>query len=331
MEADKFTPEQYMFMEKQKLSPEQLEQRIQYIIDYVKMGRVPSSNPVAVIVGGQPGAGKSGVIGNSVIKLDSNCVVVDNDEYRMHHPNVEEINAVHPEIYTECTDQLSFAATPRVIASMIDGKYNMVIHQTLKNDTIIKCAIADLMKAGYTVIVRALAVSELKSNLSMIGRCQDQLATDDTCRWVPQENHDYAYRGLPETVGHIEELGAYHLLEVLTRKENEPENPNVVYRKRNPLIDDFHLQALADHGFGEANQTKLGSARNAVIIGRQQDFEEILPRAQAKIDAAKAVAKTPEEFVRIKRVEDELLMTALRTNVAKKPEDPQGPVGPSSN
>ena len=42
-------------------------------------------------------------------------------------------------------------------------------------------------------------------------------------------------------------------------------------------------------------------------------------------------SKTPEEFVRIKRVEDELLMTALRTNVAKKPEDPQGPVGPSSN
>ncbi len=319
-----FTPEQKMYIEKQRLSEEDLEDNIQKIIKIVKMGKEPSERPIAVIVGGQPGAGKSGVIGNTITKLQSNCVVVDNDDYRLHHPNVNEINSVHPEIFTECTDQLSFATTPRVIASMIDERYNLVIHQTLKNEMIIKCAIADLLKAGYTVVVRALAVSELKSNLSMVGRCQDQLDYDKTCRWVPQENHDRAYKGLPDTVGKIEEQGAYHLLEVLTREENKPNHPNVIYRKRNPNLTSEQMLSLEEHGFVEPEVLELGDAKAAVVAGREADLENAMFISEEKIRNAKIRATTPEEFVRLRRI-DNMVLAYTERMAAKNGQKPSQP------
>ena len=239
MEANKFTPEQNAFIAAQKLGEAELLVSIDQIIQKEKEGHVPSQVPIAVVVGGQCGAGKSGVIGNTIEKLNSNCVVIDNDRYRYAHPNFDQINAEHPELFTECTDQLSFAATPKVIASMIDGRYNMVIHQTLKNDTIVRCAITDLLEAGYTVVVRALAVDQITSIKDEFGRGQDQLAIGRIPRWVPPENHDTAYRGLPGTVDLIETSGKYHLLEVVTRSEDK-DNLNdigVMYRGVNPDTD----------------------------------------------------------------------------------------------
>lgn len=319
MELSKFTQKQRMCMEKYNLEDGELEDSILRIIDYVKIGKEPSERPIAVIVGGQPGAGKSGVIGNTIEKLDSNCVVVDNDDYRHHHPRVDEINAECPEIFTECTDQLSFAATPRVIADLIENKYNLVIHQTLKNDTIIKCAIKDLMEAGYTVVIRALAVSELKSNMSMIKRCQDQIAIDGTCRWVPQNNHDYAYNGLPETVGKIEQLGAYHLLEVLTRAENDPNHPNIIYRKRNKNMTPDQAEVLKEHYFGGKNILEYPNARAAVYAGRDMDLQNMLETIEEKIDVAKQRATTPEESRRIAHLE-QLHAEYTSQKAAKKPE-----------
>lgn len=321
MEPSKFTPEQQKFIDAQILSPEMLEASIQEIIAKLKETAQPSERPIAVVVGGQCGAGKSGVIGDTLAKLGSNCVVIDNDNYRYAHPNVAEINQTHPEIFTECTDQLSFQATPKAIASMIAGRYNMIIHQTLKNDTIIKCAITDLLNAGYTIVVRALAVDKITSIRDELRRGQEKIVLGRTPRWVPPENHDTAYNGLPGTVGLIEKLGAYHLLEIITRSEDE-ENHNdigVIYRVVNPNADFAHRLNLVQNGFetervgAEAYQ----NAESAVYAGRAIDAERTMATIDEKLEEIKAIAKTPEEKFRIKRIES-IARDYVLPQVAKK-------------
>lgn len=306
MEANKFTPEQNAFIESQKLSDAGLLVSIGQIIEKAKEGLVPSKTPIAIVVGGQCGAGKSGVIGNTLEKLNSNCVVIDNDKYRYAHPNFDEINAEHPELFTECTDQLSFAATPKVIASMIAGRYNMVIHQTLKNDTIVRCAITDLLNAGYTVVVRALAVDKITSIKDELGRGQDELALGRIPRWVPPENHDTAYVGLPGTVDLIESSGKYHLLEVVTRSDDKDNlnNIGVMYRAVNPDADFSRRFDLEGYGFSTQEIKNHSSARVAVEVGRAMDAAKTMATIDEDLEKMKAVATTPEEEFRIKRIEN---------------------------
>lgn len=314
-----FTREQNMFIASQKLSDEELEAKIQEIILKHQEGIVPSDRPIAVIVGGQPGAGKSGVIGDTLTKLNSNCVIVDNDLYRYEHPNFAEINGTHPEIFTECTDQLSFATTPRLIDSMIEGKYNMIIHQTLKNDTIVKSAITKLLEAGYTVVVRALAVDKVTSMRDELRRGQKELAAGRIPRWVPPQNHDFAYNGLPGTVGLIEELGKYHMLEIVTRSENEDDLNaiNVIYRGINPETSFERRQDLAANGFTVSKIPSYPSAEAAVYGGRQMDADKTLSTIEEDLAKMSRVSKTAEERARIKRIEDACLDYVM-PYVAKK-------------
>ena len=96
METANFTPEQQLFIQKQQLDEFALSVSINGIIEKLKQGVEPAEKPIAVIVGGQCGAGKSGVIGNTIEKFNSNCVTIDNDNYRYAHPNLDEIKNTHP-------------------------------------------------------------------------------------------------------------------------------------------------------------------------------------------------------------------------------------------
>lgn len=317
----KFTPEQEEFIKRQQLSPEELAARQQYIIEKDRLGLVPSDRPIVFIPGGQPAGGKSAMIGYIKDHYGSNFWVIDNDDYRQDHPNVNEINAQHPETYTECTDQLSFTTTPLVVEAARKGRYNVILHQTLKNNTIVDNAIADFIRDGYTVVIMALAVHEITSNKDMIRRCQRTLELYNTSRWVPQENHDFAYEGLPKTVSVIEERGCYDLLEIVTRSEDENDlnNINFIYRKVNPNISADHLETLRHYGI--PTTPILGrSAREAVIAGREYDAERTLAVIDEQLATATKQATTPEEFIRIRRLQ-EMLCDYTNQKAAKKDDE----------
>lgn len=48
--------------------------------------------PIAYILGGQPGAGKT-ILQNSILKSNKNCVVINADAFREFHPYFSEIQA----------------------------------------------------------------------------------------------------------------------------------------------------------------------------------------------------------------------------------------------
>ena len=57
----------------------------------------PVENPIAVIIGGQTGAGKSGLISYSQKMFpDNNVVIINSDEIKPFHPYGEEIAKKYP-------------------------------------------------------------------------------------------------------------------------------------------------------------------------------------------------------------------------------------------
>ena len=288
-----------------ELSDEELEAAFTRIAQSESLGMIPSQQKIAVVVGGQPGAGKTNSITNTKRALNHNCVIIDNDAFRNYHPLVSEIKRYYPSLFTDCTDQLSFKATPRMIDMMSDAGFNLIIHQTLKSNLIADDAITKLRDKGYIVIVRALAVSDLESKMSMIERSQALIEELGYCRWVPKNNHDVAYAGLPKTVDYMQQSGKYDMIEILKRG-GIPAEPEVLFRAVNPNIEDWRKQALAESNFATSAFSAHGekTAREAVENGRKNDRNKVMEGLLGRIKIAEDRASTPEETIYIDEIRE---------------------------
>lgn len=315
MEKEQYSEEEIQRVVRDyELTDKELEAAFARIARTESLGIIPGEKKIAVVVGGQPGAGKTNCITNTRRALNQNCVIIDNDAFRNYHPLVNEIKRYYPSLFTDCTDQLSFKATPRMIDIMSDAGYNLIIHQTLKSNVIADNAITKLREKGYVVIVRALAVSDLESKMSMIDRSQALIEELGYCRWVPKQNHDLAYAGLPNTVEYMEQSGKYDMIEILKRG-GIPAEPEVLYRHVNPDIEDWRKEILAESDFETSEFAANGekSAKEAVEKGRKADREKVMDGLLGRIGIAEARASTPEETIYIDELRD-LLADYVKQN-----------------
>lgn len=268
------------------------EQIILKYIDSEKVGKTPKENPIAVIVCGQSGAGKTVLMHKFSTQTDG--VQVDNDAVREFHPQIEEIKAEASEYKKECTDQLSLTSIPYVI-SYLSGdnpnneKNNLTIHQTGKNRTIADKAAQELRGKGYVVGFAIMAVSYAESKQSQNERCHAQYKTFGTCRYVAPNDHMDAINGLPSTVGYIEENNMSDFLLVFTRNDKDISEPILQYVYLNPYTLDKTLPILKEYGLPcEEFSNGFESAEDAVVQLRQMDEERCMQtlgdRIQTLID-----------------------------------------------
>lgn len=219
--------------EKYTVPDEKLEEIGDLIISKLTNGKTPVENPVAIIVGGQPGAGKSGLIDKTVAEMD-NSVIFDLDDFRYFHPDIKEILKNYPnDLATFTIKFVNDVFKKFVFFKVIKMKYNIISQKTLRDDEIIADTLVDLDKMGYTVVVRALAVHELESKLSALERSLAVKRTVGFCRWTPIKTQDYAYNGLPLTTKHMFDSPYCDAVQIYTRNE-VPVNSNLVYSKIKP-------------------------------------------------------------------------------------------------
>lgn len=167
--------------------------------------KFPVENPIAIIIGGQTGAGKSGIISYSKKMFDDgNVVVINSDEIKPFHPQSAEIAKEYPEMYTMITDQESNTWTSKLFEDTREQGYNIIFEGTMKNNRVADDAIQDLIKRGYTVVVRGIAVCDLESRLSILERYEAQVATKGWGRLVVADHHNQTYQGMPNTISYIE-------------------------------------------------------------------------------------------------------------------------------
>lgn len=257
-----------------ELTQSELDNTVEKIYNTLIKGVYPKKQPIAVIVGGQSGGGKTAIIGYVSKCFKDNCVIIDNDFYREFHPNIDDINKKYQDLMTECTDQLSFYATPIIIDKLMNDGFNLIIHQTLKGTRIADDAMKKLKDKGYIVGVMALAVSELESNMSMTERCLEQLKVDYTCRWVAQDNHDIAFNGLPSTVEYIENCPNWHFINIVERGIDDPTNPRVIYVSFNKSNTPNDMQNIAQYFDIRKIDSKYKTAKEAVLGGRKRSAAE---------------------------------------------------------
>lgn len=302
-------------IDKYKLTDEQYENTKQTIINTLAYNKHPSENPLLVVVGGQSGAGKSALI-NYTTEMSSqrNFVIIDNDNFRSFHPFDDEIKKSYPDLYTAATDQLGLGVTADVIAYFMENKYDIIFHQTLKNNRIADDAITKFRNAEYTVCVRAFAVPYIESKMSQIERCLTQIDKLGYCRYVRKTDHDAAVKGLPETIDYIEKTGKYDSLEIYKRSK-DISKPTLVYSRINPETEETTIKTLSnceqvlleDEKFGfEDEKFGFEDAKDAVVRTREQDETKLMNKVidQRIENAENHPCNNPDMQVHIDELKD---------------------------
>ncbi len=206
------------------LSPEDHERIRQDIRQDALAGTEPRSRPRAVLLSGQPGAGKTGLSKGAEREFDGHggAVVVDADSLRARHPRHWDHMRADDRTAAERTHPDAAQWADELVADARDGRRNIVVDGTLKNTDRAEALSRDLRAHGYEVEVRAMAVAKEDAELGVERRYWAAKERAGAGRWVPPEVQDAAREGQEQTLRRLERGGAVECISVY-RRGNPPE------------------------------------------------------------------------------------------------------------
>lgn len=201
------------------------------IFDYVEYKKLSIlDNPKGVILGGQPGSGKSYLKDEVIQEFNEHFIFISTDDLRLYHPAYESLQQ-NPETVQNAANLVNpyaSAWTEKLIKYCIEKKYNLIIDSTLGGNVQANYDTIDMfMNNGFQVHLRVMAVPAIISKLSIFLRYEDQLSDDGFARWTRMEDHDDRYEKLETNLLQI--IGAYELssLKLYGRVFNDNETINI--------------------------------------------------------------------------------------------------------
>jgi len=166
----------------------------------------PSSQPIAIIFGGQPGAGKSAAIDIAISELDmlGGFVQIIGDDLRNYHPKYAKLMEADDRTAAFYTDRDTGRWVEKTIAEAKNRRVNIVIEGTMRDSGKVVETMLSLRAAGYTIDARVLAVHERLSEQGIFQRYEHQKADRGVGRMTTPEAHRAAYEAVPATLERIE-------------------------------------------------------------------------------------------------------------------------------
>lgn len=238
-------------MRKYKLPDWRHDEIAEEIVRLMLYDKYPVENPRAIIDIAPPASGKTGLNGYGIEQfVDHNVVIINSDELKPFHPQIDEIARLYPQYYTKVTDQESNTWTSYLFDTALREGYNIIFEGTGRNSRILN-TIKDKMQ-GYEVIVRGMAVNDLNCLMSIIERYEGQVQTKGWGRLVTLDHFYETYEAMPKTIDEIEKSGLANSVEIFKRG-SKPAEPIKIYDS----ID--------------TTTGRFPNARFAVLGGRQED------------------------------------------------------------
>lgn len=166
----------------------------------------PQERPAAVLLGGQPGAGKSALAAAAVreFKDRGGAVLIDADRMREFHPLYQALARDDPRHAADRTHPEAAVWATRLTATAMEQRRNLVVDGTMRDPANVRALAQRLRAHGYEVEARVLAVHPDLSLVRARLRFEEQVAERGTGRYVNQAQHDTAVRGLAESVVALE-------------------------------------------------------------------------------------------------------------------------------
>ncbi|MGH8083592.1 MAG: zeta toxin family protein [Lysobacter sp.] len=188
------------------LHQEIFERQILSAVGYADIPSHRDDQPTAIILAGQPGAGKSGVAKQAMADLGgpNSALVVDPDSLRDFHPRVDTFRKDSPYDWADDTHKDASQWAKELRGKAIEDRKNLVIDTTLGDGGKAVELVKGLQDAGYKVEIRALATHRLESELGVDARFTGSLDRNGFGRFVPPNIREQVYRDLPGNLDKVQ-------------------------------------------------------------------------------------------------------------------------------
>ena len=208
---------------------DELEIKFKEILGYYKSMYSPTENPRVALLGGQPGAGKSGL--ENMVNIKKNYVSISGDDYREYHPRFKEINLEYGREASKYTQQWAAEITEKLIKELRKEKYNLIIEGTLRTAELPLKEANAFKKAGYNVELNVVVVKPEKSRLGTLERYEAMLKQGKVPRMTPKEHHNLVVNNIGNNLEIIYNSKAFDNIKLFDRENNllynYKESPNV--------------------------------------------------------------------------------------------------------
>ena len=221
---------------------EELELVFQKILKMYMSSYSSSKNPKVFLLGGQPGAGKSGL--ENMINLKDEYISISGDDYREYHPRFKEINLEYGKEASKYTQQWAGQITEKLIEKLAKEKYNLIIEGTLRTAQLPLKEANRFKKLGYEVELHVLVVKPEKSYLGTLLRYEEMIKQGKIPRMTPKEHHDLVVKNIGDNLEIIYNSKAFDNIKLFDRENNLLYNykENYDINPKNILENEFNSE-----------------------------------------------------------------------------------------
>ena len=174
-----------------------------------------SQDKSTIILGGQPGAGKSTFY--RMREGLENYIAINGDEYRRFHPHYGRIIKTDAEHFAERTQAFSGKVVESLIEDLGNSGYNMIIEGTLRSKEVPINTCEQLKDKGYKADLVVIACDAETSWKSTIERAEKQKASGISPRLVPIKTYDNTVRQVANNLSEIEKRKCFDSITVMDR------------------------------------------------------------------------------------------------------------------
>lgn len=163
----------------------------------------PQAQPKAILLAGQPGAGKGGLARKAELELANNLVKIDPDDFHDSHPSAGWYRENYPYTWSEDTHGDAVVKAYDLLNATVAEKKNLIYDSTLSDVENASELIQSLRENDYEVDVMAIAAHKLESDWGVDHRFSKSLEKHGFGRHVPAHISDQIYDKLPDSLDQI--------------------------------------------------------------------------------------------------------------------------------
>ena len=195
-------------------------------------------HPLAVLLAGQPGAGKTELSTMLLSGMRGDAAVINGDDYRRYHPNYRKLYAAYGSDSVSMTSAFSSAVTEGLIRQLSDAGRNLVIEGTGRTVEVPQSTAELLTRKGYRVEIAVIAARPEVSLASTLLRFYQMNEGGTIPRSTALEAHDGIVRALPGNLDALRTLPCISRVSIWDREltllydsESSQEPPSTVLRR----------------------------------------------------------------------------------------------------
>lgn len=205
-------------MKLEEFSQEDFDIALRRTIRSLTRGKVASSQPQAILLGGQSGAGKTTIHRIKQKAFQGNIIIIDGDSYRSLHPNYLALQEKYGKDSVDYTKGFAGQMVEHLVNILSKYGYHLLIEGTLRTTHVPRQTTQLLADRGYQISLALIATKPELSYLSTLIRYEELYAVDPSqARATPKEHHDGIVENLVGNLMELEQSQIFDQIQIYQR------------------------------------------------------------------------------------------------------------------